>query len=170
MKPNFYISRKEHILLTLFVFIAFGFVLSVFTLQVAQIYNHTVYEQQQELRTQANSNTDFSFAFYPFHRVIGGFHFLTFFIFIAMLTTKRYFLSSFLTLLYAIFFIYGLTFRYFGSWSSSQEFSPNVSFLKTLYGEANSFDYIAALFISILLFLSNLDSFAYAYKKFAKEN
>ena len=81
-----------------------------------------------------------------------GLHFLTLFIFISLLKTKRFLLSSFLTIFYAIVFIYGLSARFNGRRLGGEEFSPKVDFLKQLYIEANSFDYLAALFISILLF------------------
>ncbi len=79
-------------------------------------------------------------------------HCLTFFIFVALLKTKRFILPSFLTIFYAVVFIYGLSARYDGSRLGGEEFSPKVDFLDKVYRAATDFDYLAALFISILLF------------------
>ena len=49
-------------------------------------------------------------------------------------------------------FIYGISARFNGSRLGGEEFSPKVDFLDQIYFEANSFDYLAAVLISILLF------------------
>lgn len=136
MKANDYISKKEHTFLTVFVFTAFVFVLSVFTSEEIRIHNLSI--------------SPFSSSNYA--NAMPGLHFLTFFIFVALLKTKRFLLSSLLTIFYAVVFIYGLSIRYNASRLGGEEFSPKFDFLDQVYRAANGFDYLAALFISILLF------------------
>ncbi len=153
MKANKYISKKEHKLLLLVAFTSFVFALSIFSLQGIKDYNDAISKGQNELEQLANLEQIISFA------ACGGIdyrvsflHFLTLFIFVALLKTKRFFLSSFLTVFYAAVFIYGLSARYDGSRLGGEEFSPKVDFLDKVYRAAFDFDYVAALFISILLF------------------
>lgn len=136
MKANNYISKKEHKLLLIVAFTALVFVLSIFTSELIRIHNL--------------SNSPFSGSIGA--NTMPGLHFLTFFIFIALFKTKRFLLSSFLTIFYANVFIYGLSARYYAKLLGGEEFSPKVDFFDRLYREANSFDYLAAFFISILLF------------------
>ena len=135
MKANDYISKRERKLLLIFAFATFVFVLSVFIYDAIRIDNL--------------SNSPFSGSVV---RTLPGLHFLTLFIFIALLKTKRFILSSFLTSFYAVVFIYGLSISYYGRLLGGEEFSPKVGFYQRLYRQANSFDYLAAFFISILLF------------------
>ncbi len=136
MKANKYVSKKEHKLLLIVAFIAFIFVALTFCGDLIKDHNY-------------NREGGFSGSG-PL--VIPLLHFLTLFIFIALFKTKRFLLSSFLTVFYAIVFIYGLSARYNGSRLGGEEFSPKVDFLDQVYRGANSFDYLASLFISILLF------------------
>jgi hypothetical protein len=152
MKANNYISKREHKLLLIFAFAAVIYVLSTFSWEVAKTYNHSVVEEQQEIRSRADGKFGLRFSGGIGANTMPGLHFLTLFIFIALLKTKRFLLSSFLTIFYAVVFIYGLSVRYYGSLLGGEEFSPKGSFFERLYREANSFDYLAALFISILLF------------------
>lgn len=152
MKANKYISKTENILLLIFAFLVFGFVLSVFTSQVISSYNYSISEEQSELKSQADGKPHPRFSGFNGPNVIPGLHLLTLFIFIALLKTKKFLLSSFLTVFYAIVFIYGLSARFNGRRLGGEEFSPKVDFLKQLYLEADSFDYLVFLFVSILLF------------------
>ncbi|MBA3334382.1 MAG: hypothetical protein H0T08_02105 [Acidobacteria bacterium] len=138
MKANNYISKTEHKLLLTVAFTAFIFVLTIITLQVVVSYNYSV------------SNNRFSGTNDTIK--IPLFHFLTLFIFIALLKTKRFLLPLFLTVFYAFVFIYGLSVRYNAGRVGGEEFSPKVAFLDQVYRGADNFDYIAAVFISILLF------------------
>ena len=149
MKANKYISKKEHISLVIFSFAVFGFVFTINTLEVARFYNYSVSEKQEKLQSQADGTPHIQFSGSNGPHLPAGLHFLTLFIFIALLKTKRFLFSSFLTVFYAIVFIYGLYARY-GLWG--EEFSPKVDFLEKLYRVADTFDYLAAVFISILLF------------------
>ncbi len=153
MKANNYISKREYKSLLIVSFTAFVFALSIFSLQGIKDYNDAISKEQNKLERLANTEPIISFA------VCGGIdyrvpflHFLTLFIFVALLKTKRFILSSFLTIFYAVVFIYGLSTRYDGSRLGGEEFSPKVDFLDKVYRAATDFDYLAALFISILLF------------------
>ncbi|MBA2334885.1 MAG: hypothetical protein M3449_11235 [Acidobacteriota bacterium] len=149
MKANKYISKKEHISLVIFSFAVFSFVFTINTLEVARFYNYSVSEKQEKLQSQADGTPHIQFSGSSGPHLPAGLHFLTFFIFISLFGTKRYLVSSLLTLFYAIVFIYGLYARY-APWG--EEFSPKVDFLEKLYRVADTFDYLAAVFISILLF------------------
>jgi len=153
MKANKYISKREHKFLLIVAFTAFVFALSIFSLQGIKDYNNAISKEQNELERLANNEPIISFS------ACGGmdyrvpfFHFLTFFILVALLKTKRFLLPSFLTVFYAIIFIYGLSARYDGSRLGGEEFSPKVDFLDKVYRAATNFDYVAAFFISTLLF------------------
>ncbi|MCY7348939.1 MAG: hypothetical protein LH614_22340 [Pyrinomonadaceae bacterium] len=61
-------------------------------------------------------------------------------------------MSSFLTIFYAVVFIYGLSARYNGARLGGEEFSPQVDFFDQVYRAAGGLDYIAVFFISVLLF------------------
>jgi hypothetical protein len=134
MKANKYISVGEHKSLLCVSFIAFVFVLLIF---VSDFYN---------------INTDSSSIFPQTNYTLPGLHFFTLFIFLALLKTKRFLLSSLLTAFYAVVFIYALSLRYDGARLGGEEFSPKVDFLDKVYRAATDYDYIAAIFISILLF------------------
>jgi hypothetical protein len=134
MIANKYILQKEHLALLIFAFAAFVFVLSGFASEFIKSHN----------------TSGSLFPYYPTYPA--GLHFLTFFIFIALLKTKRYLLPLFLTVFYAVVFVYGLSMRYDGARLGGEEFSPKVDFLDKVYRAATDYDYIVALFISILLF------------------
>jgi len=153
MKANNYISKREHKLLSLVAFTSFVFALSIISLQGIKDYNDAISKEQNKFERLANNEPILSFS------ACGGMdyrvpflHFLTLFIFVALLKTKRVILSSFLTIFYAVVFIYGLSARYDGSRLGGEEFSPKVDFFDKVYRAATDFDYLAALFISILLF------------------
>ncbi len=148
MKANDYISKREHILLLIVAFTVFGFVLSVIIPQVISIYNYSVSEEQRELKKQADGK--------PTPRLSGShspdimplFHFLTFFIFIALFKTKRFLLSSFLTVFYVLLIIYGLSLRFENSMFGGLEFG----LVKQIRFVAHNYDYLAFSFALILLF------------------
>ena len=152
MKANKYISKREHKFLLITAFMAFMFTLSVVSFQVVKSYTDTVVESQKERKNQANSEKTIRFSNHGMNYNFPLFHFLTFFVFALLLITKRFLLSSFLTVCYAVLFIYGLSARYKGARLGGEEFSPKVDFLDQVYRAADSLDYIAAFFISILLF------------------
>ncbi len=152
MKVNNYISRKEHKLLLIVAFITFAFIASAFCYGIIVDYNYFVYDQQQRLESLANYNQAGGFSGSGPTAGIPLLHFSTLFIFIALLKTKKFLLSSILTFFYAVVFIYGLSARYNASRLGGEEFSPKVAFLDQIYRGADNFDYITAVFISILLF------------------
>ncbi len=133
-------------------FVAFIFVASAFCYGIIEDYNYFVYDQQQRLESLANYNQEGGFSGSGSTVAIPLLHFLTLFIFIALLKTKKFLLSSFLTIFYAVVFIYGLSASYNASQLGGEEFSPKVAFLDQVYRGADNFDYFAAVFISILLF------------------
>ncbi len=150
MKANKYISKREHKFLLIVAFTSFVFASSIFSLQGIKDYNDAISKEQNKLEQLANNEPILSFS------ACGGMdyripflHFLTLFIFVALLKTKRFLLSSFLTFFYAVVFIYGLSARYNGG-RLGEEFSPKVDFLDQVHRAATDFDYLAALFISIL--------------------
>lgn len=153
MKANKYISKKEHILLILFAFVFFAFVSSILILDVIRSYNYSVFEEQQNFKILANGEPIIRFSGNSGPDLLmPGFHILSLVVFVVVFKSKRFLLSLFLTLFYAATFIYGLAARYDGSLLGGEEFSPKVGFFEKLYRESNAFDYLAAFFISILLF------------------
>ena len=147
-----YISKSERNSLLMFTFIFFCFVSLVITTEVINGYNSSVYETQQELESQATGEPYPKFSISNSAPTVPLLHLLTFLIFIALYKSKRFLLSIFLTIFYALIFIYGLSLRYNGARLGGEEFSPKVDFLDKVYRAATDFDYVAALFISILLF------------------
>jgi hypothetical protein len=141
MKANKYISKTEHFALLTVAFIAFIIVLSIFAWQVSVAYDNFFADKASKIRFSGSAN---EFQTPPFHL-------LTLFIFIAILKTKRFFLSSLLTVFYAFIFIYGLYVRAKYSSFESDTF-VNSSFIEQFYLVAHDFDFLAAFFISILLF------------------
>jgi hypothetical protein len=133
MKAINYISRKEHYLLSIVAFSAFVFVALPFVFEIVKFSNYNS-------AGFSSSNTTFS--------LVPPFHFLTLFIFLSILKTKRFLLPVLLTVLYAVIFIFGLVIRI----SDNEFFSPEEVLLSKIYYAARGFDYLAALFISILLF------------------
>lgn len=153
MKPNKYVSKREHKLLLTVAFTSFVFVLIIFSLQQIKDYNDAVSKEQSELERISNNKPVISFAACgAIDYRIPLLHFFTRFIFIALLKTKRYLLPLFLTVFYAVVFVYGLSMRYDGARLGGEEFSPKVEFLDKVYRAATDYDYLAAFFISILLF------------------
>jgi len=152
MKSNKYISKTERLLLIAFSFIAFGFIFLVAADEVTRSYNYSVREEQQELQSQAGGPPNIRFSGSGVPHIAAGHHLLTLFIFIALIVTKRFLLPSILTVFYAVVFIYGLSIRYDEGRYGGEDFSPKVDFFDQIYQAADYFDYIAAFFISILLF------------------
>lgn len=137
MKANKYISKREYKLLLIVALTAFVYILSAFIWRIVEIYDYSVSEPQFSGRQD---------------NLPAGLHFLTLFIFVALLVTKRFLLSSFLTVFYAVIFIYGLSARHDGARLGGEEHLPKIDFLDQVYRVATDFDCIAALFISTLLF------------------
>lgn len=150
MKANNYISKKEHRLLLIIAFVAMMFVLSSFISEGIKSYNISVSENQQKLENLANGYPPVSFPTYNDYS-IAGFHLLIVFIFASLLITKRFLLPFFLTIFYAACLSYSVPARFDAKRLGSEEFSPHVNFIKKIYFEADSFDYVAAFFILILL-------------------
>ena len=132
-----HISKNEHKLLLIVAFASIIFVLSVITFDIIKAF--TSYTSKSQFSGQT-ANT------FPL------FHFLTVLILVALVKTKRFLLPFISTVLYAFAFIYGLSARYKGGRLGGEEFSPKVDFHEQIFRAANEFDYIAAFFISILLF------------------
>lgn len=151
MKITNYISIKEHKLLLTFAFIAFIFVISTFTFQAIKSYNDYVSDYQEKIKSQANGNPSLSFSGSNGTYQIAGLHFLTLFIFLSLIKTKRFLLPFILTSFYFIVFIYGLYYKINYSGFDSPKFI-NSTLFNQIYLVANLFDYIAFVFISILLF------------------
>ncbi len=152
MKANNYISIREHKLLLIIAFIAFVFIASTFCWDIIKYYNYSISEEQQSLEYLANYNRVGGISGSSPITVMPLLHFFTLFIFLALLKTKKFLLPLFLTVLYATVFIYGLSVRYYAGLLGGEEFSPKVDFLDRVYRSANGSDYLAAVFISILLF------------------
>jgi uncharacterized membrane protein SpoIIM required for sporulation len=109
MKANNYISKKEHKLLLIVAFTSFIYVALTFCYGITKDYNYSVYKQHQRLEHLASYNREGGISGSSPRLVMPALHFLTLFIFIALLKTRRFLLSSFLTVFYAIVFIYGLS-------------------------------------------------------------
>lgn len=130
MKANNYISNKELRLIQVVAFIWVILVVSNFCSEVINTYNDAVSEQQKELATQAGSNVIRFSGCFPCCSM-PGFHFVSIFIFIALIKPKR-FITSLL-----------LTFSYL-----SMEFY----FIHKIYYCFGNFDVLASVFILVLLF------------------
>ncbi len=151
MRANEYVSKREHKLLLIVAFTAFVFVTLFFCWNIIKNYNYSVYYELQRLEYLANYNREGGMSI-PSRKVVPLLHLLTLFIFLALLKTKKFLLPLFLTVFYAIVFIYGLSVGYYESLLGGEEFSPKVGFFDRVYCIADGFDYLAFLFISILLF------------------
>jgi len=152
MKANNYISKKEHRLLLIVSFIAFIFVALTFCCDIIKDYNYSIYKEQQSLEHLANYNRVGGISGSSPITVLPLIHFLTLFIFLALLKTKKFLLPLFLTVFYATVFIYGLSASYYEGLLGGEEFSPKVDFFTRVYRVADGSDCLAALFILILLF------------------
>ncbi len=153
MKANQFISKTERKLLLIFAFLFFSFILITFVTNSINSYNYSIIEQQNDLESFPSNQSKLRFSsFQTGTHQIPGLHFLTILIFVALYKSKKFLISSLLTIFYVIVSIYGLALRFDGGRLGGEEFSSKVDFLNKLYYEANSFDYFAALFISILLF------------------
>ncbi len=141
MKANNYISKREHNLLTTFAFTVFVCLILFISLSLIE----EVISQPNAMPKVKLSGDNGLMIFPPFHLI-------TFFIFLAILKTKRFLLSFLLTIFYAFIFIYGLSARFKGGQLGGEEFSPKVDLHLEIYYAANGYDYFAAFFISILLF------------------
>ncbi len=150
MKANNYISKREHKLLLIVAFTASLFVLSIFTLQVVKDYNYSVSEEQLEIQYQATGERGIHFSSSNSEYTIPGLHFLTLFIFLALLKTKKFLLPSLLTVFYVLCIIYSLFLRF--NISKFDGHITKVSFVEQLYLVANTFDCSAFFLASILLF------------------
>lgn len=135
MKSSSYISQNERKLLLIVSFASIIFVLSAITYDFVKVF--TVYKSQFSGQTP---NT------FPL------FHLFTVLIFASLIKTKRFLLPLLLTSIYAAMIPYGLFLRYNGRRLGGEEFSPQVDFHDKVLSAANELDYIAAAFISILLF------------------
>lgn len=150
MKTNNHISKKEFKLLLVVSFITSVIAFSNFTFQVIEKYYDSVSEQQTELRKQANNEP--TFGIYSFERAssIPFLNFLSFFIFIILYKSKRFLVSSLLTLLIFI----PLAYEFYRGFRFILFYNPlpERSFSELLFLFANRFDYFVFLFVSILLF------------------
>ncbi len=150
MKANNYISRKEHKSLLIVALITVVIAFSNITFQGVEKYNNSVSEKQEKLEKQANGQP--TFEFYDFVRAssIPFLNLLSFFIFLTLYKSKRFIISSLLTLLIFTPFVYEfyLGFRFILFYNQL----PELSFTKLLFSFANCFDYLVFLLISILLF------------------
>ncbi len=135
MKANKYISESEHKLLLTFAFISFVLAYSNFAYQIVDHF----------------TKPKALFEFYDMKRAsfIPLFNFLTLFIFIALFKSKRYTISSLLTLF--SFVIFGYEF-YRGVKILVYTPIPELNIIEKLLLIANYFDYIVFLIVSILLF------------------
>ena len=105
MKANNHISKKEHKLLLVIAFITFIIAFSNLTYQGIEKYNSFISEGQIELKKQANNEP--IFRMYSFERAssIPFLNFLSLFIFLTLYKSKRFIISSLLTLLIFIPFV-----------------------------------------------------------------
>lgn len=165
------VSKREYYCLLITAFATFLFAFSVISYQIVGEFNFYAAQKQQELKNFANNEQlirmlglQYDITYLP------GFHLLNLFIFLALLKTKRFLLPFILTVIYAAMFLYELPLRYYGSLLGGEEFSPKIDFLTLIYREANLFDYIAAIFISILLFWQISILFRMLLRRLKKES
>lgn len=151
MQTKNYVSKREHKFLWIFALIWFAFVLVNFAYETTKSYNYSIYMQQLELVSQANNKIDPRFSgSAPY--TIPGLHILSAFVFVSLLKSKRYVISSILTLFYFLIFLYGIVVRFDGMRLGGEEFSPQFSYFHKLYYGASDFDFLFTFVISILLF------------------
>lgn len=136
MKANNYISKSEH---KLIVIISFVSVVLAFSNLIFQIIEY--YTKPTPL-----------FVFYDMMRpnLIPLFNFSTLFIFIALFNSKKYIVSSLLTLLTFIPFAY----EFYSGFRIILFYNPQPerNFSELLFLIANRFDYLVFFLVTILLF------------------
>jgi hypothetical protein len=151
MKKSNYVSSKEHKLILITAFVWFGLVAITFIWEIGGFYNEAVSRQQQELALQAGVKPEPAFSISS-NPTMPGFHFLSIFILAALYKTKRFIAPLLLTIIYFATFLYGLTVKFDSGQLGGEEFSPEFSLCHKLYYGTSDFDFLAAFFISILLF------------------
>lgn len=150
MKAINYISRKEYNLLLIVTFTAFLIVGTIFAWQAVKDYNYSIYHEQISLLHQANYGRPGGFPYGQDLYVLPGLHFLTLFIFIALLKTKKFLIPLLLTVFYLFTILYGLSARYESNILASP--SIHLNLYKEIYLIANIYDFTAFFFAVILLF------------------
>ena len=145
--------KREKRILSIIAFAGFLFVFTTFSFEHIADYNYAVSKEQNKLESLSNNQQVLSFsACGGVDYRIAPFHFFTLFIFLSILKSRKFLLSSFLTLFYAVIFIYGLSAKFKGARLGGEKFSPHVDFLDQVFRAAGISDYIIAFFISGLLF------------------
>ena len=152
MMANKYISTTEHKSLLVVSFISLIFVLSTISFEIIEDYNYAVLERQRELEYQANGEQIPRFSNDSIDNTFPGLHLLTLFIFLSLLTTKRFAIPSILTTFYAIVFVYNLYEKYKFGFLGGEDFASKTDTFYRIYRMANGYEYFAAFFISVLLF------------------
>ena len=135
MKANNYTSKKEHKLLLIVVFITVILAFSNLTYQIIEHYTNPA-----------------SFGIYDMKRasLLPSFNFLTIFIFVALLKSKRFIVSTLLT--FFSFIIFVREFYIAVKLILLYNLFPELSLVEQLLLIANYFDYIVFFIVSILLF------------------
>ncbi len=139
MKANEHISIREHKFLLIIAFTIFVFAFSVFSTEVIADYNRAVSETKFEF-----SNCAISYSFPPAYLS-------SIFIFIALLLTKRFFLSVVLTLSYILLIVYAIRVR-FETFADSRFGELSFGFTEQMESTVFYYDYIIFTFTLILLF------------------
>ena len=98
--PNYSISKTERVLLLAFASCAFLYFAVEISAEAIDSYNQSVEQYQKDLARQAGAKNIISFAVHGFFYRIPLFHLLTLPILLGLIRSKRYVLSSALTLLY----------------------------------------------------------------------
>lgn len=149
MKTNKHISKKEFKGLLILGLLASVFAFSSLAFTSINAFNESVAEEQMRLGLEANGYSVFEFYSFVRGSFFPLFCILSLFIFVALLKTKIFAVSSLLTLLNFSMFIYEI---YLRRGIFFDESFANFGFIEKLFIIGNIFDYLTFLIVSILLF------------------
>jgi hypothetical protein len=145
------ISTNERILILVFSFLAFAFFATAVSAEIIESYNNSVAAEQKEMRRQSGDTNVISFSRHDLHPLPGLFNLITFFVFLALLlTAKKYFVSTALTVIYGALLVISIYLRLDGTssygWNGFYS-DPWVEFIN----KTNIYDYVASMVIVVLL-------------------
>jgi hypothetical protein len=139
MQANKYISKQEYKFLLIFAFTIFGFAFSISLAELIENYRQASYQTQFEF---SNCAIQFSFPLAYLSSI---------FIITALFFTRKFLLSSFLTVSYILLIVYAIYFR-FETFADSMFGELDFGFLEQMNQVVYYYDFIIFTFTFILLF------------------
>jgi len=152
MKQPKNISSKERTLLAIFAFFAFSFFAVFTTADVISSHNYAIANEQEDLAAEASLQPRISFSVDSVVPVSAAlFNFLLLPIFFALLRTRKFIVSTVLTVLYCAFFVLSMILKVDGRGLLGGSYPPDVGVFEELYRKTYFFDYATAVFVVVLL-------------------